>query len=196
MNLPPLLQAFVLHFGEMGSRWGINRTVGQVYAVIFVSDKPVCADDLVDALGISRSNVAMAIKELQSWDLIRLKHLAGERRDFFVTLEDVWSIVRILVEQRKRREVDPTLTVLRELLMQPALSETEIYAQTRMQSMHEVIDLLTTWYTDVEKLETQRLVQLLSLGSKIVKVIDWKDRLFLVDGRSRTRRDRKAGSAQ
>jgi DNA-binding transcriptional regulator GbsR (MarR family) len=196
MNLPPLLQAFVLHFGEMGSRWGINRTVGQVYAVIFVSDKPVCADDLVDALGISRSNVAMAIKELQSWDLIRLKHVAGERRDFFVTLEDVWSIVRILVEQRKRREVDPTLTVLRELLMQPALSETEIYAQTRMQSMHEVIDLLTTWYTDVEKLETQRLVQLLSLGSKIVKVIDWKDRLFLVDGGSRTRRDRKAGAAQ
>jgi DNA-binding transcriptional regulator GbsR (MarR family) len=195
MNLPPLLQAFVLHFGEMGSRWGINRTVGQVYAVIFVSDKPVCADDLVDALGISRSNVAMAIKELQSWDLIRLKHVAGERRDFFVTLEDVWSIVRILVEQRKRREVDPTLTVLRELLMQPALSETEIYAQTRMQSMHEVIDLLTTWYTDVEKLETQRLVQLLSLGSKIVKVIDWKDRLFLVDGGSKTRRDRKAGGA-
>lgn len=178
MNLPPLIQAFVLHFGEMGSRWGINRTVGQVYAVFFLADRPLCADDLVDALGVARSNVAMALKELQSWELIRLKHVPGERRDFYVTLEDVWAIVRKLVEQRKRREIDPTMTILRELLMEQPGSEAERYAQGRMQAMHEAIDLLTTWYDDVERLETERLIQLLSLGSRIVKALDWKDKLF------------------
>jgi DNA-binding transcriptional regulator GbsR (MarR family) len=195
MQLPGPMQAFVLHFGEMGSRWGINRTVGQTYAVIFLSNKPLCADELVEILGLSRSNIAMALKELQSWDLIRLKHVPGERRDFYVTLEDIWAIVKILVEQRKRREVDPTLTVLRELLMQPASTESELYAQARIHSMHDVIELLTTWYNDVEKLETQRLVQLLGFGSKIVKALDWKDRIFLVDGgRGKTPRNaRKAG---
>jgi DNA-binding transcriptional regulator GbsR (MarR family) len=186
MNLPPLIQAFVLHFGEMGSRWGINRTVGQVYAVFFLADRPLCADDLVDALGVARSNVAMALKELQSWELIRLKHVPGERRDFYVTLDDVWAIVRKLVEQRKRREIDPTMTVLRELLMEQPGSEAERYAQGRMQAMHEAIDLLTTWYDDVERLETERLIQLLSLGSRIVKALDWKDKLFPGKGR-RTR---------
>jgi DNA-binding transcriptional regulator GbsR (MarR family) len=183
MNLPPLIQAFVLHFGEMGSRWGINRTVGQVYAVFFLADRPLCADDLVDALGVARSNVAMALKELQSWELIRLKHVPGERRDFYVTLDDVWAIVRKLVEQRKRREIDPTMTVLRELLMEQPGSEAERYAQGRMQAMHEAIDLLTTWYDDVERLETERLIQLLSLGSRIVKALDWKDKLFPGKGR-------------
>ena len=183
MNLPPLIQAFVLHFGEMGSSWGINRTVGQVYAVFFLADRPLCADDLVDALGVARSNVAMALKELQSWELIRLKHVPGERRDFYVTLDDVWAIVRKLVEQRKRREIDPTMTVLRELLMEQPGSEAERYAQGRMQAMHEAIDLLTTWYDDVERLETERLIQLLSLGSRIVKALDWKDKLFPGKGR-------------
>lgn len=182
MNLPPLIQAFVLHFGEMGSRWGINRTVGQVYAVIFLANRPVCADDLVDAVGVARSNVAMALKELQSWELIRLKHVPGERRDFYTTLDDIWAIVRKLVEQRKRREIDPTLTVLRELLMQSPASEEERFAQERMQEMHGVIELLTGWYDDIERLETERLVQLLSLGSKIVKALEWKDKLFVVKG--------------
>jgi DNA-binding transcriptional regulator GbsR (MarR family) len=185
MNLPPLIRAFVLHFGEMGSRWGINRTVGQVYAVLFLADAPVCADQLVEALGVSRSNVSMALKELLAWDLVRLRHLPDDRRDFYVTLDDIWAIVRTLVEQRKKREVDPTLSVLRGLLMETPVSDAERHAQNRMREMHEVIELLTTWYGDVERLETERLVQLLTLGSKVVKVLDMKDRLFLIPGRRR-----------
>lgn len=185
MNLPPLIRAFVLHFGEMGSRWGINRTVGQVYAVLFLADAPVCADQLVEALGVSRSNVSMALKELHSWELVRLRHLPDDRRDFYTTPDDIWAIVRTLVEQRKKREVDPTLSVLRGLLMETPASDAERHAQGRMRDMHEVIELMTAWYADVERLETERLIQLLSLGSKVVKVLEMKDRLFLIPGRKR-----------
>lgn len=179
MNLPPLALAFVLHFGEMGSRWGINRTVGQTYATLFISSRPLCADDLVEALGVSRSNIAMALKELQSWELVHLKHAPGDRRDFFTTPDDIWTIVRTLVAQRKKREVDPTLTILRELLMEAPASSDDEHAQARMRVMHDAIELMTGWYADVEKLETERLIQLLSLGSKVVKILEMKDRLFL-----------------
>jgi DNA-binding transcriptional regulator GbsR (MarR family) len=190
MDLPPLVQAFVLHFGEMGSRWGINRTVGQIYAVLFVAPHPLCADDLVERLGVSRSNVSMGLKELQAWNLVRLKHVPGDRRDFFTTPEDIWTIVRTLVEERKKREIDPTLTVLRELLMQAPASDEERHAQTRMREMHELIELLTAWYAEMQRLETDRLVQLLTLGSKVVKVLEMKDRLFLMPG-GRTQKEGK-----
>lgn len=189
MDLPPLVQAFVLHFGEMGSRWGINRTVGQIYAVLFASPRPLCADDLVERLGVSRSNVSMGLKELQAWNLVRLRHVPGDRRDFFATPDDVWTIVRTLVEERKKREIDPTLTVLRELLMQAPASQDERHAQARMREMHELIELLTSWYAEMQRLETERLVQLLSLGTKVVKVLEMKDKIFVLPGG----RSKKAG---
>jgi DNA-binding transcriptional regulator GbsR (MarR family) len=182
MNLPPLCEAFVLHFGEMGSRWGINRTVGQIYAVLFVAEAPLCADDIVDRLGISRSNVSMGLKELQSWNLLRQRAMPGDRREFFGTPDDIYVIVRTLVEERKKREIDPTMTMLRELLMRKPDSEAERHAQARMRDMHELIELMTGWYADVQKLETERLIQLLSLGSKVVKVLDMKDRLLSFPG--------------
>jgi DNA-binding transcriptional regulator GbsR (MarR family) len=185
MNLSPLVRSFVLHFGEMGSRWGIARTVGQIYAVLFVAERALCADDIVERLGVSRSNVSMGLKELQSWNLVRLRHVPGDRRDFFVTPDDVWAIVRTLVEERKKREIDPTLTVLRDLLMQPPATAEDAHAQERMREMHEVIELMTGWYADVEKLETERLIQLLTLGSKVVKVLEMKDRLLVLPGRGR-----------
>src|SRR5438128_1256523 len=110
MNLPPLTQSFVLHFGEMGSRWGFNRTVGQIYALLFLASEPLHADQIVESLGFSRSNVSMGLKELQGWNLIRLIHMPQDRRDHFTTPDDLWTILRTLVEERKKREVDPTLS--------------------------------------------------------------------------------------
>jgi len=182
MNLPPLVQAFVLHFGEMGSRWGINRTVGQIYALLYLSPQPLCADDIVEQLGFSRSNVSMGLKELQSWNLVRHMHLPDDRRDYFNTPDDVWQIVRTLVEERKKREVDPTLSMLRELLMQKPGSAEERHAQSRMKEMHDLIELLCGWYDDVRRLETERLVQLLTLGAKVQKILEVKDRLFALPG--------------
>ncbi|BBK44646.1 transcriptional regulator [Allostella vacuolata] len=185
MDLPPLVQTFVLHFGEMGSRWGISRTVGQIYAVLFLSAEPLNADQIVERLGFSRSNVSMGLKELQSWNLVRLRHLPGDRRDYFATPEDLWEIVRTLVEERKKREIDPTLTMLRETLMLTPSGEAERHAQARVAETLELIELLTRWYDDVRRLETDRLVQLLALGAKVQKALELKDRI-LPFGRRRT----------
>lgn len=184
MKLSPLTQAFVLHFGEMGSRWGINRTVGQIYALLYLSSEPLCADDIVERLGVSRSNVSMGLRELQAWNLVLLKHLPGDRRDFFTTPEDVWQILRTLAEERKKREVDPTLSVLREILMQNPSDEAERHAQERMAEMHGLIEQLTTWYDDVKTLETDRLAMLLGLGARVTKLLEVKDRIVSI-GRPR-----------
>ncbi len=167
MNLSVLHQEFVLHFGEMGSRWGINRTVGQIYALLFLSDRPLNAEEITDQLGFSRSNVSMGLKELQSWNLVRLQHLPDDRRDYFTTPEDLWEIVRILVQERKKREIDPTLTKLRALEMERPASPADEHAHGRIAELRELIELLTGWYDDMNDLETERLVQLLNLGSKI-----------------------------
>ncbi len=177
MKLPPLVQSFVLHFGEMGSRWGINRTVGQIYALLYVSPSPLNAEQIVDALGVSRSNVSMGLKELQAWNLVLLKHIPDDRRDYFTTPDDVWLILRTLAEERKKREVDPTLSVLRELLMQTPGSEDERHAQARMAEMHGLIERLTTWYEDVKRLETERLAALLALGAKVTRLLEAKDKV-------------------
>jgi DNA-binding transcriptional regulator GbsR (MarR family) len=184
VNLPPLVQQFVLHFGEMGSRWGINRTVGQIYALLYVSPRPLCADDIVDALAVSRSNVSMGLRELQGWNLVVPKHVPDDRRDHFATPDDVWQILRTLAEERKKREVDPTLSVLRELLMQNPGSDGERFAQARMAEMHGLIEQLTTWYDDVRKLETERLASLLALGARVTKLLEMKDKVVAI-GRGR-----------
>src|SRR5690606_15795765 len=100
-------------FGEMGSRWGINRTVGQIYALLVLSEAPLNADQIAQALGFSRSNVSMGLKELQSWELVRIKHIPGERKEFYTAPDDIWEIAKTLIEQRRKREMDPTLTTLR-----------------------------------------------------------------------------------
>lgn len=170
MLMTPLQQEFVLHFGEMGSRWGINRTVGQIYALLFLSKQPLNADDITDLLGISRSNTSMGLKELQSWRLVRLKHYQSDRRDYFTTPDDLWEIVRILIAERKKREIDPTLTKLRELELQGPAGDD--YAEARIAELREMIELMTGFYNDMEKLETKRLVKLMSVGSKFAGLID------------------------
>lgn len=180
MNLPPLVQSFVLHFGEMGSRWGINRTVGQIYALLYVSRQPLCADQIVAALGISRSNVSMSLRELQAWNLVLLRHRPDDRRDFFTTPDDVWQILRTLAEERKKREIDPTLSVLREILMQAPTGEDERFAQQRMAEMHGLIERLTNWYDDVKRLDTGRLTMLLGLGAGVTRLLEAKDRIAAV----------------
>ena len=178
MNLNPLSQSFVLHFGEMGSRWGINRTVGQIYALLYVTREPLTADDIVEKLGVSRSNVSMGLKELQSWRLVKLEHHPGDRRDFFSAPEDVWQIFKTLAEERQRREVDPTLSMLRDALLETAGSPEDAYAQERMRKMHELIDQITEWFAEVRKLSPETLQSLMGLGSKVVKLLELKERVL------------------
>ncbi len=168
MHLSQLRQDFVLHFGEMGSRWGINRTVGQIYAVLFLSDEPLCADEIVEALGLSRSNISMGLKELQSWNLVRLRHKPDDRRDYFTTPEDMWEIVRTLIAERKKREIDPTLTKLRELEMAKPSAD-DAHAHERIAELRALIEAMTNFYDEMNQLETERLLALLNMGSKLGK---------------------------
>lgn len=159
MKLSKLTQNFVLHFGEMGSRWGINRTVAQIYALLFLSSKPLNADEICEALGFSRSNVSMGLKELDSWQLTRLKHLPEDRRDYFTTPEDIWEIVRIVNEQRRKRMVEPTMTVLRDLLLDSPSNSDEQHAKDRILEMHNMIEILTNCYQHMHKLNKSPQVQ-------------------------------------
>lgn len=176
--MTPLIQACVLHFGEMGSRWGINRTVGQIYALLVLSETPLTADDIVEQLHFSRSNVSMGLKELQSWDLIRLKHIPGDRKEYYSAPEDIWAIAKTLMEQRRKREIDPTLSTLRDLLLSEASTTEEQYAQKRMQEMHDMIDMLTQWTVEIQRLDTERLKTLLKLGKSVGKMLELKDKFL------------------
>ncbi len=192
MELPPLTQRFVMHFGEMGSRWGINRTVGQIYALLFVSAQPLNADEITERLQVSRSNVSMGIKELASWRLVRLSHQPGDRRDYYSAPDDVWQIFKTLAEERQRREIDPTLSMLRDAMLENPASAEERHAQERMRQMHELIEQLTDWFGEVRRLAPETLEQLMGLGAGAVKLLDFKDRLLR---RSPPRRHDEEGAA-
>jgi DNA-binding transcriptional regulator GbsR (MarR family) len=188
MPLSPLVERFVLHFGEMGSRWGINRTVGQIYALLYVADRPLPADEITEMLRVSRSNVSMGLKELQSWNLVRLQHFPGDRREHFSTPEDIWQIVRTLAEQRRRREIDPTLSVLRDLIASQPSSDSDRRAQARLREMRDLIELLTQWADEVQKLDTAHLIQLLKMGARVAGLLELKNRLPLIGRGTRQQR--------
>lgn len=174
MNMPPLVLRFVLHFGEMGSRWGINRTVGQIYALLFASSNSLNADEIAEALDVSRSNVSMGLKELQSWRLVRMEHRVGDRRDYFRAPDDVWQIFRTLADERKKREVDPTLSMLREAVMEKVSDPAEQYAQKRMQEMHDLIELVTEWFSEVQRMDQATLMTLMKMGTRVQKILELK----------------------
>jgi DNA-binding transcriptional regulator GbsR (MarR family) len=176
-HLPPLSRQFVSHFGEMGSRWGINRTVGQIYALLFISQRALNADEIAETLEFSRSNVSMGLKELQSWRLVRMKHHQGDRREYFDAPSDVWEIFRVLAEERRRREIEPTLSMLRMALLEQPATEAERHAQERMREMYALIDRLMTWFDDVQKLAPETAMQLMGMGSAVTKVLELKDRM-------------------
>jgi DNA-binding transcriptional regulator GbsR (MarR family) len=188
-NLTPLAQKFILHFGEMGSRWGINRTVGQMYALLYVSGKPLNADEIAECLQFSRSNVSMGLKELQSWRLVKLLHQPGDRREYFEPPKDVWDIFKALIEERRRREVEPTLSMLRDALLETPSTEADLVAQQRMREMYELIELSSSWFDDVQRLSPETLTSLMKMGSTVGKLLDVGD---TVRGTFRKKREPQA----
>src|SRR5690606_11830602 len=184
-ELPPLNRQFIAHFGEMGSRWGINRTVGQIYALLYLSQRPLNADEIAELLGFSRSNVSMGLKELQAWRLVKLRHHPGDRREYFEAPSDVWEIFRVLAEERRRREIEPTLSMLRGALLEEPASDEERHAQQRMREMHDLIDRLMTWFDDVQRLEPETALKLMGMGATVTKVLGLKDRIADAAGRKK-----------
>jgi len=183
-TLTPLVRSFVAHFGEMGSRWGINRTVGQIYALIFVSPQPLNADEIAEKLEFSRSNVSMGLKELQAWRLVSLRHQPGDRREYFEAPGDAWEIFRTLAEERRRREIEPTLSMLRNALLETPASEEDRIALERMRGMHDLIELTTTWFDDVQHMDRQTLARLMKMGAKVQKVLQFTGKMTGHAGKS------------
>jgi DNA-binding transcriptional regulator GbsR (MarR family) len=178
LNVTPLVQSFVAHFGEMGSRWGINRTVGQIYALLYVTEQPLHADDIGEKLGMSRSNVSIGMKELQAWGLVRLSRIPGDRREYFTSLGDVQEIFRVVAAERRRREIAPTLSVLRESLLVKVKSPDDAFAQERMREMHELVDTANNWFDDLQRMSPESMAQLMKMGSKVQKLLRTKEKLF------------------
>ena len=150
MELSNTARRFVLHWGEMGSAWGVNRTVAQIHALLYFHGRPLNAEELAETLSVARSNVSTSLKELQSWNLIRVTHVMGDRRDHFESMKDVWEMFRFIMDERKKRECDPTLTMLRESVAEAKKAgKSEIHAQERLSEMLNFFELMTGWKSAV-----------------------------------------------
>ena len=170
MKLSPVQQKFVLHWGEMGTRWGINRTVAQIHALLYIAPKPLHAEEIAETLGVARSNVSNSLRELQSWRIVKLVHVLGDKRDHFETLKDVWEMFRIVLDERKRREIDPTLVVLEECIAEAAKDkQTDKHTEERLRELHRFFQTTTAWYLQVAKLPAAALVKVVNAGDKLLK---------------------------
>ena len=156
-RLSPAAQKFVLHWGEMGTRWGINRTVAQIHALLFIAQKPLPADEIAATLGIARSNVSTSLRELQNWGIVRVVHVLGDRRDHFESMKDVFEMFRVIARERKRRELDPTASVLRDCIAETAKGKTaDSYTHDRLVDLLGFFEVADTAYAQIEKLPYPR----------------------------------------
>ncbi|MDR1349697.1 MAG: MarR family transcriptional regulator [Zoogloeaceae bacterium] len=167
MELTPISERFILHWGEMGARWGVNRTVAQIHALLYLAEQPLAADEIVETLSVARSNVSNSLKELLAWRLVKVTHVLGDRRDHFETSKSVWELFKLIVEGRKQREVAPTLSVLKECLESPELEEESNGARQRIQETLDFIQILTTWADEMLRQDPETLMKVLKLGAKV-----------------------------
>ena len=171
-KLSPVQQKFVLHWGEMGTRWGINRTVAQIHALLYISPKPLNAEEIAETLAVARSNVSNSLRELQSWRIVKLVHVLGDKTDHFESMKDVWEMFRIVLDERKRREVDPTIALLKECMTEASKDkDTDKHTEERLRELHRFFETTTAWYWQVAKLPGSALVKFLSAGDKLFKSI-------------------------
>jgi DNA-binding transcriptional regulator GbsR (MarR family) len=172
MKLSPAVEKYVLHWGEMGTRWGTTRTVAQIHALLYLSPKPLRADEICELLAVARSNVSTSIRELQSFGIVRMTHVLGDRRDYFESITDVWELFRVIIEQRKQRELNPTLTMLRGCAEEVEQEEgTDPVTKERIRNMLDFVENTSTWYEQIRDIPTQTLTKLMKLGTGITALV-------------------------
>ncbi|MBF0426248.1 MAG: MarR family transcriptional regulator [Magnetococcales bacterium] len=172
MELQPIAKRFVLHWGEMGSRWGVNRSVAQIHALLYLASQPMDAEEIAETLDIARSNVSTSLKELLAWRLVRMVHRMGDRRDHFViTSTDLWELFRLIVEGRRQREIDPTIRVLRECVHSPDMAKEDPGTKKRVRETLEFIEVLTTWADGALRLPPAALMKMLGVGAIAGRVL-------------------------
>jgi DNA-binding transcriptional regulator GbsR (MarR family) len=171
-TLSPVQQRFILHWGEMGTRWGINRTVAQIHALLYMSPRPLHAEEITQLLQVARSNVSTSLKELQGWGIVRLVHVMGDKRDHFESMHDVWELFRVVLDERKKREIDPTLAMLRECIAEAeADAATDEYTENKLRDLHGFFETTMRWYETVRAWPTSVLIRFMKLGNKALKLV-------------------------
>lgn len=172
VELTPMMDRFILHWGEMGARWGVNRSVAQVHALLYLSPRPLHAEEITETLQIARSNVSTSIKELQAWGLVKLTHVKGDRRDHFEALKDNWTILTTIVEERKKREIDPTLSVLRSTVLDGDDDDkTDPEVKEQVAELLRFLETLSGWYDQIKDVPKPTLVTLMKMGSKVARFV-------------------------
>ena len=168
--LAPTLQKFILHWGEMGTRWGVNRSVAQIHALLFVSAQPLHAEAIAETLEVARSNVSTGLRELQAWGIVRVVHVLGDRRDYFEAVKDVWHMFQLILEGRKRREVDPTLAVLRECVAE-GHEPLDAHAREQLMELLGFFEMTTRWFDQVRRMPRSTLTRFVRMGDKVAKLL-------------------------
>jgi DNA-binding transcriptional regulator GbsR (MarR family) len=167
MKLKPVAERFVLHWGEMGSRWGVNRTVAQIHALLYLAGCPLDAEEITKTLGVARSNVSNSLKELQAWNLTRIVHLKGDRRDHYEVSTDVWELFKLIVAGRRQREIDPTIVALRECIQNPMIEEEDEGTRQRITETLEFIEIMSTLADEVLRMRPEVIMKTLGVSAKI-----------------------------
>jgi DNA-binding transcriptional regulator GbsR (MarR family) len=172
LKMSPVQQKFILHWGEMGARWGINRTVAQIHALLFISPRPLTAEDIARILEVARSNVSTSLRELQGWGIIRLVHVMGDKRDHFDSMKDVWEMFRLVLEERKKREIDPTLAVLQECLAEAQKDRVrDQHTEQRLRDLRDFFETTIAWYDQIRQWPMSAVTRFVRLGGKARKLL-------------------------
>ena len=175
-TLSPVQQKFILHWGEMGTRWGINRTVAQIHALLYIAPKPLPAEDISDTLQVARSNASTSLKELQAWGIIRRVHVMGDSRDHYECMKDVWEMFRVVLDERKKREIDPTLTVLRDCILEAEKDkETDEHTEQKLRELADFFETTNAWYAQIRSWPASAVVKFIKLGDKVRKLLGIAD---------------------
>jgi DNA-binding transcriptional regulator GbsR (MarR family) len=173
MQLSPVTTKFILHWGEMGTRWGVNRTVAQVHALLYLSPKPLNAEEIAETLSVARSNVSTSLRELQSWGIVKPVHLLGDRREHYEAMKDVWEMARVILDERKRREIDPTVALIRECAAE--LKRAEHPDENTLQRLHEMLgflEIMTSLYDELRHLPSGTARKLVKWRGRLRKLLD------------------------
>jgi len=171
MELTETARRFVVHWGEMGSNWGVNRSVSQIHALLYFHGRPLHAEEISETLSIARSNVSTSLKELLNWNLVRSTHVLGDRRDYFETSLDVWELFRTIVRERKEREFDPTVRLLKDLQAQPGFEQEPADAQDRVRETLRFMETLGLWSDEMLRLSPTTLEKVLKLGASVQRFV-------------------------
>jgi len=173
--MPPVLEKVVLHWGEMGARWGVNRSVAQIHALLWLTGRSMTAEEISETLGIARSNASTSLEELQSYRLVTLVHVIGDRRNYYEVKGDTWDVVQAIVDERKKREIDPTLSVLRDAkAMAEGDATTPAEVRARLEEILRFIERMTGWYEQMRRVPRPTLQRLIRLGAGVVRFVSKK----------------------